>query len=50
MNRRVLAGFAVLSAASIWSAGPAAQGQKKADWLTDGGDPRRTAWQRTRRS
>src|SRR5215470_8175073 len=24
----------------------AAQAQKKADWLTDGGDPQRTAWQK----
>ena len=38
MNRRLLAGFAVLSVASIWTAGPVAQAPKKADWLTDGGD------------
>ena len=38
MNRRLLAGFAALSVAAVWSAGPAAQNQGKADWLTDGGD------------
>jgi len=46
MNRRMLARVAVLSVAVAWTAGPGAQGQKKADWLTDGGDPQRTAWQR----
>ena len=46
MNRRWLGGFAVLSAAAIWTSGPAAQSQNRADWLTDGGDPQRTAWQR----
>jgi outer membrane protein assembly factor BamB len=45
MNRW-LAGMAVLGAAAVWSAAPFAQAQKKADWLTDGGDPQRTAWQR----
>jgi outer membrane protein assembly factor BamB len=46
MNRGVLARVAVLSVAVAWTAGVNAQGQKKADWLTDGGDPQRTAWQR----
>ena len=32
-------------AAAAWMAAPRAQTQK-ADWLTDGGDPQRTAWQR----
>ena len=30
-----------VSASMLW-----AQTQKKADWLADGGDPERTAWQR----
>ncbi len=46
MNRRFLAGFAALGAAAVWTTTPGAQGQKKADWLADGGDPQRTAWQR----
>ena len=46
MNRRWLAGFAVVSAAAAWTATPGAQGPARTDWLTDGGDPQRTAWQR----
>ena len=46
MTRRLLAGLATLGAAMAWIITPAAQTQKKADWLTDGGDPQRTAWQR----
>jgi len=48
MNRRVIAAFAVLGTAAAWTAGPAAQSQspQRVDWLTDGGDPQRTAWQR----
>ena len=46
MNRRLLAGFAALSAVAVWTSAPDAQAQKKADWLTDGADPQRTAWQR----
>src|SRR3954447_21348649 len=46
MNRRVIAAFAVLSTAAAWGAGPAAQSAQRVDWLTDGGDPQRTAWQR----
>jgi outer membrane protein assembly factor BamB len=46
MNRRVLAGFAAIAAAAMWAMDPSAQAPKKADWLTDGGDPQRTAWQR----
>ena len=45
MTRRVLAGLVALGAAMIWIVTPSAQ-QKKANWLTDGGDPQRTAWQR----
>src|SRR6266850_1480410 len=43
MNRRWLA--AVVALAAPWIAAPYAQ-TPKADWLTDGGDPQRTAWQR----
>src|SRR4029078_11067092 len=46
MTRRLLAGLATLGAALISIVTPSAQ-QKKADWLTDGGDPQRTAWQRS---
>src|SRR5258706_10929077 len=46
MNRRVLAGLGSLGAAAFWIIAPAAQAPTKADWLTDGGDPQRTAWQR----
>ena len=46
MTHRLLAGLAALGAALAWIITPAAQTQKKADWLTDGGDPQRTAWQR----
>ena len=46
MNRRIVTAIAVsLSCAAAWMAFPHAQSQK-ADWLTDGGDPQRTAWQR----
>ncbi len=46
MNRRLPTGLAVLGAATVWITAPAAQAQNKADWLTDGADPQRTAWQR----
>src|SRR5437879_11138455 len=45
MNRRWLAAVVAYGAAAAWVAAPGAQTQK-ADWLTDGGDPQRTAWQR----
>src|SRR4029453_13269832 len=45
MNRRLLAGLAALAMTAIWTNPPAAQTPKKVDWLTDGGDPQRTAWQ-----
>src|SRR6478736_4140556 len=48
MNRRCLAGVPALVAVAalvVLSAAPHAQ-TSKADWLTDGGDPQRTAWQR----
>ncbi|MGH9370129.1 MAG: PQQ-binding-like beta-propeller repeat protein, partial [Vicinamibacterales bacterium] len=53
MNRRLVAWSVVcLGWPAIWIAAPVAripstQGQPgKASWLTDGGDPQRTAWQR----
>jgi hypothetical protein len=47
MNRRLLSGVIALGAAAAWTtAFPGAQTKKKADWLTDGADAQRTAWQR----
>jgi outer membrane protein assembly factor BamB len=47
MNRTFWASAAALCAAAAWTAAvPGAQQRKKADWLTDGGDPQRTSWQR----
>jgi competence protein ComEA len=46
MIQRWLAAVVAYGAAAAWIAVPGAQTQK-ADWLTDGGDPQRTAWQRT---
>ena len=45
MNRRGLAAILTIGAAAVWIVVPRTQTQK-ADWLTDGGDPQRTAWQR----
>jgi outer membrane protein assembly factor BamB len=42
MDRRALFAIAALSATATLTAQP----PRKADWLTDGGDPQRTAWQR----
>ena len=42
MKRLVLA----VGAAAVVVSSLHAQAQKKADWLTDGGDPQRTAWQK----
>ncbi len=46
MNRRLFSAALALCAAAAWTAVPGAQAKRKADWLTDGGDPQRTAWQR----
>jgi outer membrane protein assembly factor BamB len=48
INRRFLSAAVALGAAAAWTAvSPVvAQGPRKADWLTDGADPQRTAWQR----
>jgi outer membrane protein assembly factor BamB len=47
MKRRVFASsLCALGAASLWTVAPGAQAQHKAGWLTDGGDPPRTSWQR----
>src|SRR5437762_4157622 len=45
MIRRRLGAVVAFGVAAIWIADPGAQTQKT-DWLTDGGDPQRTAWQR----
>jgi outer membrane protein assembly factor BamB len=45
MNRRCIAAIVAFGATAVWMAAPRAQTQK-ADWLTDGADPQRTAWQR----
>jgi hypothetical protein len=42
MTGRLLTGLVALGAALVWIVTPSAQ-QRKADWLTDGGDPQRTA-------
>ena len=49
MNRRWLGVGVACGAIAAWIAAPAAQTQK-ADWLADGADPQRTAWQRNERS
>src|SRR5262245_21389227 len=41
MRRIFVLIFVILSGMTTF-----AQSQKKADWLTDGGDPQRTAWQK----
>ena len=46
MNRRFLSATLALCAAAAWTTGPGAQSTRKADWLTDGADSQRTAWQR----
>src|SRR6266511_2373685 len=47
MNGRWPAKIVACSAIAVGiAAAPHGQVQKKADWLTDGGDPQRTAWQR----
>ena len=46
-NRRLASAAFALGVAAAWTAtSPVAQGPRKADWLTDGADPQRTAWQR----
>ena len=48
MNRRCLAAVLTLGTIAVLLAMPAQPRAQtpKADWLTDGGDPQRTAWQR----
>jgi outer membrane protein assembly factor BamB len=52
MNRRLVVCSVACLAGTVWIAAPyaqipATQGQPgRASWLTDGGDPQRTAWQR----
>jgi outer membrane protein assembly factor BamB len=46
MRRAFLAAIWASSAAAAFTATPQAQGVAKANWLMDGGDPRRTSWQK----
>ena len=48
MTRNVLLAAVAAGMAVTWAALPAAQAPApaKANWLTDGGDPQRTSWQR----
>ena len=46
MIRRVAAAALAMCAAAVWPSAPDAQEPGKAGWLTDGGDPQRTSWQR----
>jgi outer membrane protein assembly factor BamB len=47
MKRNVFAAsVCALCTAAAWTAAPRAQTSNKASWLTDGGDSRRTSWQR----
>src|SRR4051794_3187972 len=41
MLGRVVFAIVAISTAALWG-----QAQRKADWLADGADPQRTAWQR----
>src|SRR5690242_15948586 len=41
-----LAGAALASSVLLAMSGSSAKSQPKANWLTDGGDPQRTSWQR----
>lgn len=43
---RPTSGLLAASLALLAAAAPAAQAPRKANWLTDGGDPQRTSWQR----
>src|SRR5262245_10768514 len=46
-DRQWRRGLAVLGAAVVCTtASSSAQNGRRADWMTDGGDPQRTAWQR----
>src|SRR5262245_50640125 len=46
MKARVLIALTLLGTSAIATAALQAQARAKADWLTDGGDPQRSAWQR----
>jgi len=46
MQRFVLSVVGAIGVAAAWGAGPHAQTAARANWLTDGGDPQRTSWQR----
>jgi outer membrane protein assembly factor BamB len=46
MSRRVVAAALAMCAAAFLPVAPGAQAPRKASWLTDGGDPQRTSWQK----
>ncbi len=46
MTRRLAGAIVALIATLAWTASTGAQRQPKANWLTDGGDPQRTSWQK----
>jgi outer membrane protein assembly factor BamB len=46
MKQTAVVTLTVVAAVAAWTIWPSAQSREKADWLTDGGDPQRTAWQR----
>jgi len=46
MTKRLPGAVAALGVALAWTAGAGAQRPARAHWLTDGGDPQRTSWQR----
>ena len=46
MTSRFAGAIVALIATLAWTTSTGAQHQPKANWLTDGGDPQRTSWQR----
>ena len=50
MNRKLTSAAALVAGGlAFWLGGPVSAQQEKtgkANWLTDGGDPQRTSWQR----
>jgi outer membrane protein assembly factor BamB len=46
MTRQLHGAAAACLLATTWAAAAGAQSPRKANWLTDGGDPQRTSWQR----
>src|SRR5262249_41372314 len=46
MSKRFAAIMTALSVASVWTSAAHAGNRPQASWLTDGGDSKRTSWQR----